>query len=42
MSDPVLVAEMGGKALERVTAVFDIEKKAIENILFYESLIKTS
>jgi glycosyltransferase involved in cell wall biosynthesis len=42
MSDPVLVKEMGSKAVERVTAVFDIEKKALENILFYESLIKTS
>ena len=42
MSDPVLVKEMGIKAVDRVTAVFDIEKKAVENILFYESLIKTS
>jgi glycosyltransferase involved in cell wall biosynthesis len=42
MSDPILVKEMGIKAAERITAVFDIEKKAVENILFYESLIKTS
>ena len=42
MIDPVLVKEIGIKAVERVTAVFDIEKKAVENILFYESLIKTS
>lgn len=42
MGDPVLVKEIGIKAVERVTAVFDIEKKAVENILFYESLIKTS
>ena len=42
MTHPVLVKEMGIKAAERVTAVFDIEKKAVENILFYESLIKSS
>ena len=42
MSEPILVKEMGSKAVERVTAVFDIEKKAVENILFYESLIKAS
>jgi len=42
MSDPILVREMGSKAEERVTAVFDIEKKVVENIRFYESIIKES
>lgn len=41
LSDPTLCAKMGEQAHKRVAAVFDIEKKVLENISFYKRILSS-